>query len=661
MSVVIGIAEKIISQGYFPKEIPKEFTSLDIGGHVNTFDLSKEKLTKKGLNKWSKLIDFSYPKTDNFRRTISVAHPLHYILLARLLEENWDKLNDHFNKSQYSLTTPSVYDSEPIKPKFKMEEKINRRLTNLVTRKYILKADITRYYPSIYTHSIPWALHTKEVAKSNTKDDNLIGNKIDTLVRNMQDGQTIGIPIGPVTSLIIQEIVGTAIDNEFMREIGDSLRGFRYTDDMEYYFSSSEEAEKALNVLHKVLQRYELVLNKEKTVIIKIPQGLEPEWLYYFRKFKFRYTKDNKQIATVVQRDDLKEYFGKAFKFKIETSEKGILNYAIKNLRKIIINRENWDLFESLVLQSILVDSSIIPTVFEIIEGYKYRGYPINMDKLTDFINALIKDNIELKNEFEVSWALSFASKLNIRIVEDASNLLLKNDNALINILVMILHSKELLDGSLDFSFYESLLTQESLYESSWLFTYECCIQGWIGRDKNTDFIKDDKFFEQLSRYNISFINPNYSIVLEYLKKSMISICMDQYKSKVTVLSAKEILLEVIEEYAFSFDNGLFEEILNLLELNIKEEIEENQEAEEEIEENQEAEEEIEENQEAEEEIEENQEAEEEIEENQEADEEIEEDQEAGEGVEESWISNFLTTNINKTLRIRTFKSERDY
>jgi hypothetical protein len=61
MSVVTGIAEKIISQRYFPKEIPKEFTSLDIGAHVNTFDLSKEKLTKKGLNKWSKLIDFSYP------------------------------------------------------------------------------------------------------------------------------------------------------------------------------------------------------------------------------------------------------------------------------------------------------------------------------------------------------------------------------------------------------------------------------------------------------------------------------------------------------------------------------------------------------------------------------------------------------------------------
>jgi len=497
-----------------------------------------------------------------------------------------------------------------------------------------LKADITRYYPSIYTHSIPWALHTKEVAKSNTKDENLIGNKIDTLVRNMQDGQTIGIPIGPVSSLIIQEIIGTAIDDEFKREIGDSLRGFRYTDDMEYYFSSSEEAEKALNVLHKVLKRYELDLNVEKTAIIKIPQGLEPEWLYYFRKFKFRYIRDSKQIAIAMQRDDLKEYFGKAFKFKIETNEKGILNYAIKNLRKIVISKDNWELFESLVLQSILVDSSIIPTVFEIIEGYKYRGYPIDIVKLTDFINVLIKDNIELKNEFEVSWALSFASKLNLRIIEDVSNLLLKNDNALINTLVMILHTKGLLDGVLDFSFYESLLTQESLYESSWLFTYECCNQGWLGKDKNTVFIKDDKFFEQLIQHNVSFINPNYSIVLEYLKKSMITLCMEHYKSKDKLLSANEVLLEVIREYAFSFDNELFQEILHLLEIKINE---------------------------MEEETEEDQESEEETEEDQESEEETEEDQESEEEIEENWISNFLTTNINKTLRIRSFRSERDY
>ncbi|MDY0395590.1 RNA-directed DNA polymerase [Virgibacillus halophilus] len=230
------------------------------------------------------------PKTGNFRRIISVPHPLHYILLARLIEDNWDNLEAHFSKSQFSLTTPHIFE-DSIEPKYKMSEKINKRIHNLVLKRYILQADITRYYPSIYTHSIPWALHTKEVAKANTKDDRYFGNVIDRLTRNLQDGQTIGIPIGPVVSLIIQEIVGTIIDDEFKREYGDGLVGYRYTDDMEYYFSSSEEAERALNILNKTLKNYELDLNNTKTKIIKIPQILEPEWLYYFKRYEFRRNK----------------------------------------------------------------------------------------------------------------------------------------------------------------------------------------------------------------------------------------------------------------------------------------------------------------------------------------------------------------------------------
>ncbi|MFM6127183.1 MAG: hypothetical protein ACKPBV_00235 [Sphaerospermopsis kisseleviana] len=29
--------------------------------------------------------------------------------------------------------------------------------------KYLIKTDIKNFYPSIYTHSIPWALHKKDV------------------------------------------------------------------------------------------------------------------------------------------------------------------------------------------------------------------------------------------------------------------------------------------------------------------------------------------------------------------------------------------------------------------------------------------------------------------------------------------------------------------
>lgn len=635
MSVETEIAKKIISEGYFPIQIPDEFTSTELGNCIDVLDLTKSKLSKVVLNKWCKLIDFSIPKTGNFRRNLSVPHPLHYILLAQLIQENWGGLEAHFSKSQFSLTTPQVSE-EGITPKYKMSEKIDRRIHNLVSKKYILQADITRYYPSIYTHSIPWALHTKKVAKENQRDNDYVGNEIDRLVRNLQDGQTVGIPIGPVISLIIQEIVGTAIDDEFKKEYGAGLVGFRYTDDMEYYFNSSEEAERALNILNKILKSYGLDLNISKTKIIKIPQTLEPEWTYYFIKYKFRKNNRNKSNSIILQHTDIKEYFSTAFKFKLQADEKGVLHYAIKALRNTVIFKENWDMFESLLLQSALVDSSIIPTVFEIIEGYKYRGYPLNHEKISEFINELIKDNVELRNEYEVSWALSFATKLNIFIEENVSELLLKNDNAIINTLVMTLNSKNLLKGNLDFSYYKTLLEDESLYDSNWLFYYECCINSWLDKDKDDQLVKNDRFFEQLLSHNVSFVNSTYSRVLEEVKKSIISLCLKHYKNDMKDLEAQEILLKVFEKYSFSLDSELIEDIKNNLTAELNklqtEEAEERDETSEEVEET--------------------------TKEADRVDKIIGQDTEVTKekGDNSNWLFNFLTTNINEDSKVSTFE-----
>lgn len=554
------IAKKIIATGYFANQIPCEFRSIALSEIINKLDLTKSRLSNNGFNKWCNLIRFSIPKTENFRRILSVPHPLHYILLAQLIEKNWGGLKTHFSKSEFSLTTPKITEDSVVS-KYKMSEKINRRIKNLVFNRYILQADITRYYPSIYTHSISWALHTKKVAKLNQRDNSYFGNEIDRLVRNMQDGQTLGIPVGPVTSLIIQEIIGTAIDDEFKREYGNKLVGSRYTDDMEYYFSTSEEAEKAQAILNKILIKYELDLNISKTRIISIPQVLGPEWVYYFKKYKFRTNKNNKESSITLQNTDIKEFFSMAFKYKALLNEKGILKYAVKKLRKIVILKENWDMFESLLLQSTLVDSSIIPIVFEIIEGHKYKGFPLNYDKIKKFVNILIKDNMDLRNDFEVSWGLSLAAKLDIAIEEETSELLLKSDNAIINILVMILDSKKFLEGTLDFSYYETFFVEESLYDSNWLFYYECCMHGWLNQNKNNQHFKNNKFFVQLLNHDISFVNPNYSKALEAVNESVISLCIKYYENSKEPLEAEEIMVEIIKEYSFSLEDEVIEKL----------------------------------------------------------------------------------------------------
>jgi hypothetical protein len=73
-------------------------------------------------------------------------------------------------------------------------------------------AEIARFYPSIYTHSIPWALHGKATAKATMGHSALLGDRLDRLMRKGQDNQAVGIPIGPDTSLVVAEILLSVID-----------------------------------------------------------------------------------------------------------------------------------------------------------------------------------------------------------------------------------------------------------------------------------------------------------------------------------------------------------------------------------------------------------------------------------------------------------------
>ncbi len=54
----------------------------------------------------------------------------------------------------------------------------------------LAEADIAAFFHSVYTHTIPWAIHGKVLAKQKKQDMSLYGNLLDLLVRNAQDGQT---------------------------------------------------------------------------------------------------------------------------------------------------------------------------------------------------------------------------------------------------------------------------------------------------------------------------------------------------------------------------------------------------------------------------------------------------------------------------------------
>jgi hypothetical protein len=63
--------------------------------------------------------------------------------------------------------------------------------------------------------------------------------RIDRASRNQQDGQTVGLPIGPDCSLIVAEVILAAVDLALGPR---QLRGLRHIDDYEIGFGTPAEA-----------------------------------------------------------------------------------------------------------------------------------------------------------------------------------------------------------------------------------------------------------------------------------------------------------------------------------------------------------------------------------------------------------------------------------
>lgn len=143
-----------------------------------------------------------------------------------------------------------------------------KSLTLSLDFKYVLHTDIADCYSSIYTHSIPWAIHTKEKAKKNRKNS-LFGNTIDTHLQDMSCGQTNGIPQGSVLMDFIAEIVLGYVDlllTQKLESTGISDYGIlRYRDDYRIFTNNPFLAEQIAKELSEILSNNGLKLNADKT------------------------------------------------------------------------------------------------------------------------------------------------------------------------------------------------------------------------------------------------------------------------------------------------------------------------------------------------------------------------------------------------------------
>jgi hypothetical protein len=296
-------ARGLLGRGYFPDELPPAFTTARLAKALRPLTTAWGTASNAPPTQYEA---FSIPRVGHARRNLALVNPVSYLHLATFIADNWVQIRKFLKLSKYSKSTPEF--ARRGRRAIVISSFDDLELQRLLISSkfdYILRTDIARFYPSIYTHSLPWALHGKHWCKANLHSNlkGSLGDQIDVLLRKCQDNQTIGIPIGPDTSRIAGEIIGAGIDNQLQKELKlTDLRAYRYIDDFYIGFNQNSECEQAIHVILKVLLSFELDINSDKTSIAVTGESIEADWPYELRRFRF----GSKAVA---QRKSLEEYF----------------------------------------------------------------------------------------------------------------------------------------------------------------------------------------------------------------------------------------------------------------------------------------------------------------------------------------------------------------
>ena len=233
-------------------------------------------------------ITFTIPKSNISRREYKIPNIYSYLNLMFFIQKNKEEFKRIFLANKFSTSKFfSLADFD-----FKFTDNLKKTL--LFGGNHILNVDLSNFYHSLYTHSIPWVIMGKEDAKK--ERDKGFSNKLDKLIASCQYNQTHGIPTGNILSRIISELYMCYIDSEMENK---GYRYARYVDDISFPFNFEEEKDKFYRDFNKLCMKYELKINDKKTEINDFPYIHTQNKDFIFNYFK-NYSSDSKEETWII-------------------------------------------------------------------------------------------------------------------------------------------------------------------------------------------------------------------------------------------------------------------------------------------------------------------------------------------------------------------------
>jgi len=514
--------KRFLSNGYLPAELPPPFNSESFSLYLvaNAPSQAPFSLSKSDPPKYvSQPETYNLARAGTLRRNLSLPNPVNFYQQAKIFTDAWDTLKKHYSKSQTSLSTPTRTPAglktrayQWLKP---FSELQTIRLNTRFGKRYLVKTDIKSCYPSIYTHSIAWALHGKAKSQANTEFSNSLGNKIDRVIQNSQLKQTKGIQIGPDSSYLAAEIILTRVDQFIAKRLGKSY--LRFMDDFEFCSDSYNAAEKALSVFQEALAEYGLLANESKTSIAELPAPIDDAWTRQLRS-----TRIESAIKPKTQRATLIDLFDTSLALRQQFPDQAVVKYAIAMTSSTVIDSSNWALYQQILLQWAQVEPQVLPIALDLLAAYKGADFVIEKNLLASILCLIINIHSSRGHTSEVAWSiwghLLFAIPVDPSAVRNASRL----NSSVVALLMLDARAKGLIAKSEKFSRWLPLMQPNSLATENWLLAYEARVKKWLPPVGTKEYIKTVAGFGLLGSNGVSFydenLSKNYSPDLKLLK-----------------------------------------------------------------------------------------------------------------------------------------------
>jgi hypothetical protein len=518
----------LLCRGYFPKELPPTFSTESFGQKaaeiLSEWQLGKVFSRTKRKKVAGKYMRGSYsyqlkaadaeiisaPKRGYERRNLHITHPVPQALLCHEMAQNWLSIQKWLTRQTFSLDQIRI--SQEYERGIKsINFNVHQAKKGFIeaTSNWIVRTDISRFYPTIYTHSIPWAAYGKEAVKQNRSIyDESLADRMDLLVRKCNRDQTVGIPIGPETSRILAEIISARLDVDFQfKMVGDDVKKNsvdRLQDDWFVGATTLEQAESILSKISAVYRSYGLEINGSKTAIERMIAVTGSQWVSELGSFLSHAKGD-------LRGSRLRELLSLCLRMQAAHPTEPVTPYVLPILEGLSFQAADVEALESFLLKSAVNAPIALPNIARILINVQHSTGNISVGRVRDRFTDLAEAAVEKGNILEVIWLIYTLRGLGARLHSDKLRSASETCQcSALALLLMDMASKGQCIGKLPVDVWADQITEERIATDwIWLLAYEGIRLGWLPDRKA---VMSKPFFKAMASRGVEFYNPRRNI-----------------------------------------------------------------------------------------------------------------------------------------------------